>query len=100
MMNQTAVRPVSPLTVAKNRWDEASRVKDAYKNVMKTRTRRAYALQGQAGELQAWMDVSEAEDQLAEAERQEVKAWQEVAWEEKRLADDRALRRARVNGGR
>lgn len=99
-MTNTLTRPVSPLTVAKNRWDEASRVTDAFKNVLKTRTRRAYMLHGQAGELQAWADVSEVETQLAEAERLEVKAWQDVAWEEKRAADQAQLRRARERRGR
>jgi hypothetical protein len=44
--------------------------------------------------------VGEAEEQLTAAEALEVKAWQEVAWAEKAEADQRALKRARVNGGR
>lgn len=99
-MTSTMTRPVSPLTVAKNRWDEASRMTDAYKIVTATRTRRAYSLHGKPGELQAWADVAEAEGQLEAAEALEVRAWEDVAWQEKRAADAAQLRRARARAER
>lgn len=88
-MTTTLTRPVSPLTVAKNRWDEATRVTEAYKIQLLVRSRRAYASQGKPWELQAWADVAEVEGQLEAAERAEVRASQEVAWEQHRLNQKR-----------
>lgn len=73
---------------------------DAYKIVTATRTRRAYALHGQLGELQAWADVADAEAQLAEAERLEVRAWEDVAWQERQEAEAAQLRRDRSRAER
>lgn len=99
-MKLVTTTPYSALEVARSRWDEASRVTAAYKIQRDIRKRRAWELTGKAGELDAWARVGEAEAQLEAAEALEVKAWQEVAWAEKLQADQRALKRARVNGGR
>lgn len=92
--------PATALDVARSRWDEASRVTAAYKIQRDVRKRRAWELTGQAGELDAWARVAEADRQLEAAEALEVKAWQEVAWAEKGQADQRTLKRARANSGR
>lgn len=81
-MNQVQTSTVSPLTVAKNRYDEASRVTDAFRIQAAVRTRRAHDLAGQPGELEAWARVQEAETQWAVAEAQEVRAQQDAAWHE------------------
>ena len=99
-MTQTTSRSVSPLQVAKNRWEEASRVTDAYKNVTNARTRRAYTLHGTPGELQAWANVAEAEAQLEDAQKKEATAWADLAWEERAAAEAAQLRRERTRRGR
>lgn len=99
-MKLVTTAPATALEVARSRWDEASRVTAAFKIQRDIRKRRAWELTGKDGELDAWARVGEADRQLDEAEALEVKAWQEVAWAEKAEADQRALKRARVNGGR
>jgi hypothetical protein len=81
-MELVRTAPVSPLTVAKNRYDEASRVTDAFRIQVAARKRRAYSLGGQPGEVEAWARVQEAEAQWAAAEALEVQAQQDAAWQE------------------
>lgn len=99
-MTTLTTRPVSPLTVAKNRWDEATRVADAYKIVWKRRLDAAWKLSGQEGETRAWESVAEAEVQLNLAEQAEVKAATDVAWEERKAGLARRAALAREARGR
>lgn len=89
----TQTTSTNALTVARSRWNEASRVTDAFKTQKAIRLRRAYQLKGRPGELQAWADVAEVEDQLEAQEAAEVRAWQEVAWLEAAVVPRKRNRR-------
>jgi len=91
-MNLVRTAPISPLAVAQSRWDEASRVTDAFRLQAKIRQRRAWSLTGKPGEVDAWASLREAEGQLAEAEALEIKASKEVAWEEHQANQGRMAR--------